>query len=265
MKKVKACLIKACSVFLAVILVLSFCGCSREYLPSEKYASYVCYDYQLACLSVDTKKSKETTVTYTYEYVENNVTDGSVLVIYQKIPDVSDDQFISGHVRTAPILDVGSYAVLQNPDNYVDVMQDWTIRKIELYYVRVKQQNQSAIVPDKVIASTSDAECLSACKEFVLNGEDTETNLDGYVSEYDTSRWQFYMRVYFNESKNIVWEAQIRSYFSDELQDRLIYVDKGRHPYAFSTRNDNFVSLVDYPQLYSWISDAVADAWQDVS
>lgn len=226
-------------------------------IDAEKYTSYVCYDYHLACLDAE---SDGATAEVTCS--EDDGTGHTSKVRFRQIIGASDDQFISATVLPGLLLGASEHVVMQNPDNYVDVLADWTIKTIELYYVDYKhpiEQDELATIPSRVLASTSDMTCASELKECILADHDTEALPDGYTVEHrnDETYYVFYIRIHFNESENIVWDSELISFLSKEGQDRIIQVDMGRKPNDLATPSSKNTSIGDYAHLYAWISDAI--------
>ena len=245
-------------LLLLLIATFVFCsGCSLRSSPDiSKYTSYNCYDYHLACLKTEGRSG--TAEVTKIDEANREVTDR---VSFQKIIDVSDDQFVYANVFV--LLQPPEKVVLQNPDNYVDVWVDWTIKKVDVFYVDLYKpidQNKPAIIPNKIISLTDDSDIISELTEFVLadNYIKKFENPTGYSREYGSDYERvFYIRVYFNESENIVWDSKFMSFYSDELHDRIIFLDKGRTPNMCYFPSTKYVSLGKDTQLYKWMSEVI--------
>ena len=186
----------------------------------------------------------------------------------KKIADESDDMFIYAKVLPSLPLGPSNNVVMQNPNNYVNVWTDWSVDKIELYYIngreQIEQQSKSAYVPTAVIATTSENECILNIKKLVDNASDEWEKLnipEGYVWENGDENgvlwYSYYIRVHFKESENIVWDALVESYYSSTDSDRIIYIDAGKEPDGVASRKIRYVNINHYTSLYSWISEAI--------
>ena len=71
-------------------------------------------------------------------------------------------------------------------------------------------------------------------------------------------QYLLFVRVYFNESKSVVWDSQCFSYNFESLQSRVIRLNRGydddnlRQAY---TREREI--RIEYDALYKWLSDAI--------
>ena len=240
-----------------------FTGCNKETIDPNKYSSYVCYDYHLKCLEVSGKKAK-TEFLYQNALTDATYTESAWI---QKIADESDDMFIYAEVLPSLLLGTSDKIVMQNPNNYVNVITDWSIDKIELYYIsghKPIEQDQSANIPTAVIATTSDGDTMAEFERFLADSNEREAcNIpDGYANEkFDEngSGNSYYIRIYFKESKNIVWDSQVESYYSSENNNRIIYIDAGKVPDGISSVNAKYMSISDYQNLVAWIYKAITN------
>lgn len=233
----------------------SSCQLIRPKNP-EQYTGYVCYDAHLTCL----KKGRELGRTeYAYE---NDTGTYSVDIRFWKIPKESETQFVYAYAAHSIFFDRGSYIVMQNPDNYVDVLGTWHVEKLVFYCLDL--QNVENREPKKrEIVSTSDPTCISELVSFAL-AEPDPAKAEGTITsdigkrEVDDRYSFFYIRAYFSESKNIVWDAEVTSYLSDEeSHQRSIYLRLGRKPGNDLYKNMEEYSIGKYCNLNSWVSDAI--------
>ena len=224
----------------------------------EKYASYECYDPHLFCL--DAYKLTASTL------VENEL--GSTYKItYRYAVGESDDEFVCANVMLYTVLSYPDVRILQNPQQYVDVWNDWTIKQIKIYvqdlhdddHVFLYMEKEPARTPTKVIASTTDADCFADMKAFATDDAAEEYICsDDYYNELyrGDGRYVFYIRVFFNESKNIVWDSQISTYYSEVTADRIICIDNGTMSNLFESDSKN-VNISQFNNLNSFVADAV--------
>ena len=238
-------------LFLVCILFL-LSGC-RGQLHLDEYRHYFCYDKLFTTLS--TGSSAQTR--FTSRSIKHFAT-------YFLIPEESDNQFV-GLKYTLPFSPVRWY-ILQNPDNYIDIWDEWTIEKITFFCLYTSRnqglkhkQNKSALQPDRIIDSTSDAGCLSDMYAFIatdsadyipaIHADPLETEMPDYL---------LYVRVSFKESKNIIWESDCCSYWSESKGQRKIYLQKSVG--NFSSWVDMEIisySLDQNSCLYIWLSDLI--------
>ena len=256
-----------CNVFLVILvfacIVSTFSGCKKTSIDPQKYTSYRCYDYHLKCLKVEGKRAR---AEFSYRSDSTGV-ESTHRAWIQQIDGESEDMFI--YTEVLPPLPLGpSYKiVMQNPNNYVDIWKEWSVEKIELYYIddyKPIAQNKPANIPTAVIATTSETGCLSDMKKLVdTSDERNKQNIpDGYVKEgFDEngSGYNYYIRVYFKESENIVWDSCVEIYYSSENKDRIIYIDVGKEPWGIASVKANYVNISNYTSLMDWIVTSITD------
>ena len=238
------------------LLLLRSCGnCGN--IDAEKYRSYVCYDGRLTCLKVGSF----------FDSINVTNIDGSIeetlKISYRKIRGESDEQFIYANVFR--FLDGNYKAVMQNPDNHIDVWKDWTVEKIEVFYQSSYEPKKSktARIPTKIVSSTQSADAIAELTEIVVS-EKSSGKIEipkGYKNEdyrEDVEQhYYFYIRVHFNESDNIIWDTRIEVYYSEELQDRIIVMDNTKTP-AFYYNRENKEYIIDKnTELFSWLNEAI--------
>ena len=260
MKKFLICLL---AITTLLPCALSSCSKPEESLSDpEKYTSYICYDYHLKCLEPEGKAVK-TEFSYRDDFTDIECTERAWI---QKIANESDDMFIYARVLPSLLLGTSHKVVMQNPNNYVNVWTDWSVDKIELYYISLHKpitQDKSANIPTAVIATTAKGERILDIKNLVNNApnEWEKYNIPkGYVRENVDENGRehvYYLRVHFKESENIVWESQVESFYSSTDNNRIIYIDAGKEPNGVASNNIRDMNLSNYPSLYSWISKAI--------
>lgn len=260
------------------IIAATIAGCSIyehiKNMPSkkdvemyDKYSSYQRYDYHLKCFS----KEDHITDRFDIKYVDDG--DGSeyhgVKVRFQKISGVNDEQFVYSYWERPVILGAfNEETLLQNPDNYVDVLKDWTVSKIEFIYydnrhyypdkgIVIEQKTEETV---KIFLSTDDDKIISDLKSCILNDK-TEDELKKY-NEYDGNylqdRFSTHIRIHFKESDNIIWETEVYRYSSIEKEDSLIYIDVGRETTGFVDNRYVESQIFKYPELQNWIEESFA-------
>lgn len=251
-----------CLIIVLVVVSALLSGCSRDPyrydIPNpEKYASYICYDYHLYCL--DAYKNADSAL------MEDEL-GATYKVSYRYAVGESDDEFICARAGLYAPLSFPEILILQNPEQYIDVWNDWTVKEIQLYvqdlhddnFKRIDEEDEPARTPTSIIATTADADCLTEIKTFAAADEPQPfIPPDGYVNEIlQKDRFKFYIRVSFNESANIVWDSAVTPYYSEETGDRLICIDKGNMDDLFSI-NAQDVSAEHLDGLASFLSDEI--------
>ena len=262
-------------IVLAVIAA-SIAGCSLydhiKNMPSrkdakmyKKYEPYRHYDYHLKCCSKEDYITEPLHTSY-------EVSDGKKLrgiVKFQQISDVDENQFVYAYwERPIPLGSIGYEKIMQNPDNYIDVFKDWTITKIEFICYESWQGEPTGTYTNDmvVIMSTTDKKIISDLKNCIINDK-TEDELKDYKS-YDEKYYSdkyinSYIRVYFAESDNIVWETEIFRYLSEEKESSLIYIDSGKAVDRYWNANVTQSLIYNYPELQNWIEESFASLDED--
>lgn len=239
MKKSTICIFLVISILFYVTVIVA--AIKNFDINPEKYEDYEVYDYHLTALNTNPNVSKGTK----FEK------DGDVFSIrYRKITNQLDNRFVLA-IKEGGFFKDSIYLIMQNPDNYVDVLQDWTIRKIEIY-----EEDGSPSQLD-VLATTYDASVFTELLDFIMEIDQKEEYIpqEGFNAEYLNTN-PLYVRVYFKECKDIAWESTITTYYSKQINARDILIDNGTELDGF-TKIENYVLIDDYPLLYEWISTAI--------
>lgn len=258
-------------VFLLFIVLtgIFICNSCKPQIAPQKYTSYQCYDYHLKCFKVQKKFSMQN-LTYSEPYGEEETRESSWRVTFGKIAGESDDQFVYAAVLIMPLLGPADRVIMQNPDNYIDVLHDWSIDKVELYFIDLMETDEgkgSAPSPTAVLSSTSETACLSDFLRFVDSADDTWEKVsvpEGYsrADKKDGAEGWYRIRVRFKESDNIVWETDLYTFYSPTEGEKILYVDGGRRPESISAKDAKYVNICahrdEYPDLFAWIYDAMA-------
>lgn len=198
----------------------------------QRYDNYKCYDYNLKC--TDLRGWSE------YRDIPG---ESNIKRTYYKIGRESKKQFIGG--QNIAWFSVEPIRVLQNPDSYVDVFNDWTVEKMEF----VSRNNN-------VYDTLTDESIIEEFKGFV-NSDKTEQELTSpyrYINENIPGQSKL-IRIYYEESHNIFWAAEVVRYSSDEYGE-LIYIELQE-----GEDGDDVImaSVENYPEIYNWLSDCFAN------
>ncbi len=243
--------------FLSIIIVLSIVttGCSFFEKDPSKYTSYVCYETNLSCLLLSNEVGR-TTIT---RLCEDGYED-TAPVVFQKISSVSDDQFIFAYT-VIPMPGANNQVVMQNPNDYVDIWNDWTIKKIELCFLSYNTSDNRQIesnrlpneIPTEVITSTTEQEIFSDFLGFIEDRESTEGFKYPEGFSQDRVRGRFYIRVFFEESGNIIWLSNINSYYSAEEDKRIICLEGDTTPDGIASPQPKYINICNNDHLKEWI------------
>lgn len=236
-------------------------GCSlKKELNAEDYQDYICYDTGFCALNVYQKGAVGV-----IDYTDADGHSGRQRVIYRKIKNVRDEQFV--HVSTYGLMEQSERYILQNPDNYVDIWNDWTVESIAFYYLKCKdpsKQECPAPKPDRVISTTEDERCLAEIKALALNKSAAENSVLPKITEDLPSGEEFgniyslRIRVHFKESDNIVWDIGCKSYRPETGESRTVKIEMSTEEARTELKKSNAeVTVDDESCLYKWISTEI--------
>ena len=232
-------------LFISMIILF---GCSNQgALEAEDYVGYKCFDYHLACLDAYSQKAKTVLEFDGIDYT----------VQFRKAVGVSDSQFICAKVCARQPLATADHGIMQNPDDYIDVLKDWTVNNIELYYKSVydtKEDDEPARVPTKILSANSDSIVAEELIGLLTSTVDPGKYEPGNELKLESDEYTLYIRIHFNESETIVWDSHVDIRISSETKTRVIAIDKGRTPKAVVGRHSIYVSIENCTRLKEWIS-----------
>lgn len=232
-KTLKKCLIISAILLLSVIIVLLIfikCALTPSVRNTEKYKNYQRYDYHLVCDEVKRGYSRT---------VNRDDIDTVGIKRYRKFKSVSSNQFIC--LEKSMLLDNSpEKIVLQNPDNYIDVFNEWTVKKIELI------DNKG-----NVINTLTEQDVIENFKEFI-NSEKTPQELIEPWSYINVKNYQ--VKIYYEESEYMQWEAALQHYTSYRYGD-YFYVQQ----IDSETGESSEASIENYPEIYNWLSECFAN------
>lgn len=195
-------------ILVAVVAYISLIEWMR-FSTTEIYADYKCYDQNLRSINSYWPKGrysvKDKDEDYIYRYV------------YTKIIGESDEMFIDVKRGKQRFLEysVTDNGVYQNPNSYVDVIAEWSIKEIIL----------CGIGSDEKLTATKSEDIFSELKYLVADSKRAENATDEDLKSYET-RW--YLCVIFDESKNIVWDSAVTVYFDMSVNCHMIMISDGR-------------------------------------
>ena len=217
------------------------------------YADYVCVDANLSWeksrwgyFAEHTETISKRTYTYTYVAIKGE----------------SKDDFMGAWVSRVGAR--GSIFVLTNPTLNFDVWEDWTISKIQLYKVKPSSNSKGMYIPSDIkknIVSTEDSdELIESFNSLIQDGQEFEIPIisaDPYVTTFPAADYiqNLRLRICFNESDNIVWDALIKMYVSKEDNSDVKLLIRRQY---FSeenpnTKEDRYLEIPKDSELYDYI------------
>ena len=227
------------SAFFLLLLFL-FCGCSCRNNNYDKFVNYKCFDYHLCVLDAENAKSESVTC----KFSEHGQTRR---LYFRRLKNADDEDFVCARCYKPIILGEsvkGVWCVMQNPENYTDVWNRWTVKELQLYAVRdsfdlqsgenTTDSSETANTPDNIIYATTDTAVISEFVSFVNRVSDDDEQYgakyyrdETYYSQSDSDN--LYIRLLFNESDVIIWESKVLSKRARENGgDRFLVVDCGK-------------------------------------
>ncbi len=216
----------------------------------EEYKKYVCYDPYLVAL--------QTTDSGWEAYIDKQISDvtgktaGRYHVIYNAIANEDPSQFLSVKIKKVQMFDPAYKTyVYQNPDNYIDLWNEWEIDRIEIGSAEHVVGGMK-----EVFSSTADAACISEFREFLFADEedlhDVSDDLlkQGKFVMEDREFNGIAIKVCFKESESIVWISNIQSFYLKNSGERIICMIK---------RNgaSEILNISEYENLYNWLSESI--------
>lgn len=245
--------------FRTIIIPILICSmmissCSTQVPTTTDYESYVCYDANLTFTKVGKKLGMNTV-----EVVQ----DDEYVYIYWKIPGETTEQFVAVNAIEYVLMFGGNRVqqILQNPDHFINVLEDWTVKEIQVCRWDLGDQryirSYSKLPSDRnleIKSVTSEQEIIDeldtfmTCEDLIVK---KITNPNGYKSD-KSSNERFYLRIVFHESKNIVWECQIRPYSNDS--SRLFYLEL--HSEDIVNIRIDYINVPADSELYHFLCEA---------
>ena len=220
--------------FLILGILLGSTSCMFSLKIVEDYKDYRCYDYHLRYLNTSESIGK-------YKLEEDNTVYN---IDYKKIIGEDEAEMIGAEISSTAGAFSSGYVprVLQNPQTYFSIIDDWTIEKMQFYLYDITKAEQS------VIFESSDADDIEAFRALLsLENPQIWKPDDGYVNELSKTddEKQLYLRIVFSESENIVWETEIKSYFNPSLDERVFSIDLGEEILGYSDSSVKMIKTED--------------------
>ena len=232
--------IKKILAILVVFGMLFSSSCIWQERKIDKYDTYVCYDPNLSYLKAD-------------PFIEGKYSEGysTETVYYRQIKGVDSDQFVLGLYLAYDFLwdvETARRYVFQKNENYFPVIDTWTISDMQLCLEKYEDSARGQSPPyipinqnlpskngKKVVGEYEDL--ISEFQEVRENGESPEQEFlcdewalgSGAPKDVNKTRDKLYLRITFEESKNIVWEAPVFCNIVDgvwQISVRLTYPEQ---------------------------------------
>ncbi len=243
-KSVWASAIAAALILLILVAVILYQWIPRT-LDTNDYKSYICYDRNFIGLQLGKDYAKP-----------------EPSLEYRAIKNDPKHQFVC--VRDTGLHLGGGFqhVIFQDPTAPLDIWSEWTVRKIDLYS-ETSNPSDDKREQENVLASTAEVSHLTAIKTWNLTNDTYAASQGGISipSEYPHSE-TIYLRVYFNESKSIAWDAKVTVYSGEEASELLICLWKSLTnatvtEYLEGTQDAKQlpVKLDSTDALYAWISE----------
>ncbi len=248
-------------------MCIVFSGCvSNKTLITDKYCNYKFYDHHLQCLNATPRIATEIRIYNNREY----------WLYYKKPKNTSDDQFICACISQRSYLPLRENVIMQNPDNYIDVLNDWTIKQIIIYDIDVNDlesrqgrrvrkstwasmwaiDETTARNPTDILATTTDLNVINDFLCLFTTDYLQENSYSNYENIKTRSATYSYVRVYFEESDDIVRDSEMRLYYGNNSLDRYITIDTGRSVRRIADPISNDTVINNLPYLFEFVSSA---------
>ncbi len=254
---------------IAVVLAVVFISSSLTYILLFEHATVQYANYEIIDRNLTWKKSggvywgsykigygiEEGRASYVHRY------------LYKKIRGESTDEFIGAWAYCSSTgIFPSRYEfpiVLVNPNCEIDVWSDWNVDKIEIYkpvkyfYLAKSRVGSNGVRYDpedtvvEIIESTDDKAIISELVDMRINNKSESLK----ITQSPHKKYEYYIRLNFEESESIVWEAQIGTY----LDKIILYCNSGNE-YYHSPDKDIGKDIVILPgtPLYDFIMDAIS-------
>ena len=177
-----------CILVLIFILACSV-SCGSNY--TEKYVDYECIDANLTYIKAGR------------EIGSFVVKDEASILSYHAIKGVSEDDFIV--VDRSTLLSGSNIFIYQNPESEIYALRDWTVSEIQFYVSLLEGKfDFSRSNKQKIVFSSNGQEEIVSFLDCV-----DSDSIRGLRSSKIIKDSRFYMRVLFEEEKNMAWDAEI--------------------------------------------------------
>ena len=212
----------------AIILASLPTGCQQEAFDTEKYESYVLYDCHLECLDWET----EANASVVYANRTYNVT-------FCKVKGEPEDQFIYANIADLTPFSPSGWFVLQNPENYVDIWSEWTVKEIQI------------CTSDTILATTTSQLCA---QDLSLLNRTEPVKLPDTPSKYLTT---LSIRVIFEESESIIWVSHVEYRQNTETGEMMVCVATDATQWdGIYAPNGELIEGIYFDYDRNWLADS---------
>ena len=242
-------------VALLVAGSMLFCAsCTYFSLGTEKYEDYRIYDHNLTYKKVD----RVATAVH-MEHENDSLLSGTTEIYYRRIKGVGSKDFIVQYTNKTEFLAESnpSLHVMQNPENYISVIDNWTIDKMQLSYFSINDPNYEEFPLKNLNYILGDLD--DHTEEFYKLRAAKEGRQ--YLHFKGHHSWlaqnDLYLRLTFEEEENILWEAPL--YFGTYEKERQLFI-KMTYPPASAQESGAqplYIPLPEDSALYQQIYDYI--------
>jgi hypothetical protein len=189
---------------------------------------------------------------------------------YKRIKGEDPERFVGAYRYNGIIFKTHEFhVVLVSPEYRFDLWKDWTVSGVELLYVdeKTNDNNDPSDYRRVTIFNSSDGKVFDDLTTIIKNNIKAEAPITLNAEKprlKDTGKkvYNYGIRVHFDESDSIIWDAELHIYSSGEHKEA--YIDYGEdkrfflevvRPYAI---NGNYLlEIPEDSELYKLIREAI--------
>ncbi len=178
---------------------------------NSEYVDYSCKDRHLVCLIEGEPMGQY------YKDIKSS----KHCFRYTSIDEISEKEFILAEIFQMVPMSFSDHLILQNPEYEVNVLEDWTIKGLELYYIDINS-SENLGKGTNVLKESSDEELIQHLLQAMgdtsaIYTDDNYANEihDGYTRVHEDGV-TFYLQLRFAETDSIAWVSEINIYESEE-------------------------------------------------
>ena len=245
-------------ILLAIQIKISEINYEKRHRDNDSYVDYVYKDPHLVCVKEGERAGMQ--------IIEKDGPD--YRYYYNLIKDVSDDEFIAAYEQPIVFFPNGRDIILQSPDSDTNVLKDWKIKEIDVFYFEYKEvdmfrQESATRRGDYIvhsIARTSESAIIEELLDTLLNstpdmGFDMSEERENY-KKVKMPSIDFYLRLHFEETKGLVWDASIEIY-RNNTDNSKYEITLYYNTYGDETERESYeVQLDSSSELYQMIWEA---------
>lgn len=251
---------KKLAILLVVFTLMGMCSCDNKTVITDEYLDYFCQDYHLVCVDFEESLGK----------TEAKINHQRADIYYTAITDTSSNDFVIAYIDPIVPFDSSDYYIIQNPTENIDILNNWTLKEVQLYCKSIKDGNSKPVWGQPIdndsnaelLHTSTDGDLLNEVLPY-LNSEREAFKHDEhnvmFVTKNEENPARYYIRLLFNESNSIVWDSEVSIYQrNDESREFIVTIDNGTidNNYQCTTKN------IEIPQsnaLYDFILHSYYD------